>query len=67
MPVWVAMLGINPGPANRAMFGDPKGVYVWVGARAEDEAQFREIIGAELSRKGLSLNEVTDVMLADVA
>ena len=67
MAIWVAMLGLNPSQANRTMFGDSRGVYVWVGARAENEAQFRDIIQTELSQKRLSLNELTDVMSADVA
>src|SRR5438094_4972713 len=67
MAIWVAMLGFNPSEANRTMFGDPRGVYVWAGARAENEAQFRDIIQTELSQKRLSLNELTDVMSADVA
>jgi len=67
MAIWVAMLGLNPSEANRTMFGDARGVYVWVGARAENEAQFRDIIQTELSQKRLSLNELTDVMSADVA
>jgi hypothetical protein len=38
--IWIAMLGLNPGPANQAVFGDPKGVYFWVAGCATSERSF---------------------------
>jgi hypothetical protein len=67
MPVWVAMLGVKPGAANKAVFGDTKGVYFWVAGRAQSEGDFRHLVESEISRRGLSLGEVADVMLADDA
>ena len=66
-PVWVAMLGIDPGTANLATFGETKGLYVWVAARARNEAEFCDLIETEASSRGLSVNDIADVMLADVA
>jgi hypothetical protein len=61
------MLGLNPGPANQAVFGDPKGVYFWVAGCATSERAFHRLIEAEMSRRGLSLDEVSDVMRAEDA
>ena len=67
MPVWVAMLGVNPGAANKAVFGDTKGVFFWVAGRANSEHDFRRLIESEISRRGLSLDEVSNVMRAEQA
>jgi hypothetical protein len=61
------MLGVNPGTANLPTFGDAKGLYVWVAGRARYEGEFRHLIESEVSRRGLSVSEITDVMLADIA
>ncbi len=60
--VWIAMLGVNPSSANQAVYGDTKGAYFWVAGRANSEDDFRLLIGTEMSRRGLSLAEVSDVM-----
>ena len=63
MSVWIAMVGVKPGIANKALYGDSKGAYFWVAGRAKNERSFRQLVGAELSRRGLRLDEVSDVML----
>lgn len=67
LPVWVAMVGVNPGIANQAVYGDTKGAYFWVAAAAQNQDHFRWLVKTELSRRGLSLAEVSDVMLAEDA
>jgi hypothetical protein len=57
------MLGINPGTANQAVFGNTQGLYVWVAGRATSESDFRRLIDTEAARLGLGLSGVADVML----
>jgi hypothetical protein len=65
--VWVAMIGIDRGDANLAAFGDTKGLYVWVAGRGRTEDDFCRLIETETSGRGLSVKEIADVTLADVA
>jgi hypothetical protein len=67
LPVWVAMLGFKPSIANQAVFGDIKGVYVWAAGCAHTEGEFRRVVEDDSSRRGLSLDEVADVMPAEKA
>src|SRR6266849_8044387 len=67
MPVWVAMVGVHPGSANRVVFGDTKGVFIWVASRAASADDFRRLLEAEMKRQGLSVDEVSDVTLAQDA
>jgi hypothetical protein len=67
LPVWVAMLGIKPGIANQAIFGDIQGLYVWAAGCAQTESDFRQFVEKDVARRGLSLGEVLHVMPAESA
>jgi hypothetical protein len=65
--VWVAMVGVNPGSANQAVFGHTEGVYFWAAGRAKSKADFTRLKRTHLERRGMSLAEVSDVMPAEQA
>src|SRR5258706_16194498 len=65
--VWVAMVGVNPGSANQAVFGHAEGVYFWAAGRAKGKAEFTRSIRSHLIRWGMSLAEVSEVMPAEQA
>lgn len=67
MSVWIAMVGVKPSIANKALYGASKGAYFWVAGRAKNEKSFRQSVGMELARRGLRLDEVSDVMLGEDA
>jgi hypothetical protein len=67
MPVWLGLVSIKPSKANVAFVGDALGAYFSVAAQAQSESDFRRLIADEMSRRGLVLDEVEDLLTADDA
>jgi hypothetical protein len=61
------MVGVNPGAANEAVFADTRGAYFWVAAKATSDGEFRQLIEADIAARGMSVDEVSDVMRGEDA
>jgi hypothetical protein len=57
-PVWGAQLHLRPLPGKDGGLGGAKGAFAWVFALAESEAEYREIVAAEMEGLGLFIAEV---------
>ncbi len=56
---WIATLHVRPLPGRTGgLEGDPAGAYAIVLALAVDEADYREMVAAEMERLGLFIAEI---------
>jgi hypothetical protein len=55
---WGAQLHLRPLPAQDGGLGGAKGAFAWVFALANSEAEYREIVSAEMEAVGLFIAEV---------
>ena len=56
--VWGAQLHLRPLPGKDGGLGGAKGAYAWVFALANSDAEYREVVSAEMESLGLFIAEV---------
>lgn len=56
--VWGAQLHLKPLPGKDGGLGGAKGAYAWVFALANSDAEYRELVSAEMEGLGLFVVEV---------
>ena len=59
--VWGAQLHVRPLPETDGGLGGAKGAYAWVFALAGSEAEYREMVTAEMETLGLFIAEIEDL------